>query len=353
MIRAFVARGHRVILVSPNGPERPALEAMGIEFVALSNLRRRGLNPLRDLALLLELAKIYRQHKVDWAFHFTIKPVIYGSLAARWVGVKNICTLTGLGYTFLSGKKTNSLVRKLYQMAIRKADLVLFHNPDDRALFVDDGLCSAEQSSVVGGSGIRLEDFPLSPYSEAEPGRFLFAGRLLTDKGIREYVAAARVLRNTHPHYRFHVVGQIDEGNPAGIIREELEEWIAEGVIVYGGAVADIRPHLRKASVVVLPSYREGCPRVMLEAAATGRALLGTDVPGVREIVIDKQTGLRVPVESTDELADGMVRLMEGAEFSLESLGLSGRRLVADKFSEEAVVGVYWAEVGKGQSLLS
>ena len=341
------------MLVSPDGPERPALEQMGNVFVPLKNLRRPGLNPFRDFALLLELIAIYRKHDISQALHFTIKPVIYGSFATRWLARKNISTLTGLGYTFLSGKKTNFLVRQLYKLALQKADLVLFHNPEDRALFIEGRLCSPHQSAVVGGSGVDLTRFPISPYSEAEPGRFLFAGRLLTDKGIREYVAAARVLRSTHPHYRFHVVGQIDEGNPAGIIREELEEWIAEGVIVYGGAVADIRPHLRKASVVVLPSYREGCPRVMLEAAATGRALLGTDVPGVREIVIDKQTGLRVPVESTDELADGMVRLMEGAEFSLESLGLSGRRLVADKFSEEAVVGVYWAAVGKGQSLLS
>ena len=346
LIRTFLAAGYRVILVAPDGPERKFLAVTGAEFVVLNHLRRRGLNPLRDLALARELCHIYRKYGVTTALHFTIKPVIYGSLAARLAGVRNVSTLTGLGYAFIRGGFTSWLARGLYRLALRSAQVVFFHNPDDRQLFLDEGLVTAARSAVVGGSGLRLEDYPPAPYAEAIPGRFLFAGRLLVDKGIREFVAAAKLAKEQKPDLTFHVLGSIDPGNPAGIKSAELEAWVAEGIIAYDGVARDIRPHLRKASVVVLPSYREGCPRVLLEAAATGRALIGTDVPGVREVV-RPENGIRVPIYATEELAEAMLELAKPTA-DLAGMGLAGRNLVAAGFSEQAVVGCYLAAITGG-----
>lgn len=339
LIDAFLAKGYRVLLLAPDGPERANLEATGAYFISLDNLRRKGLNPLRDLALGRELYRIYRDQNVRIALHFTIKPVIYGSFAARRAGAQNICTLTGLGYTFLAGRKTNRLVRLLYRLALKRADVVFFHNPDDRDLFVRDGLVPASRAAVVPGSGLRLADYPVTPYGEAIPGRFLFAGRLLTDKGIREFVNAARLAKRQNPTLSFHLLGPFDPGNPAGIAAEELETWTREGIVEYDGVAADIRPHLRRSSVVVLPSYREGCPRVLLEAAASGRALIGADVAGVREVVKDGENGWLVPVKNVEVLAEVMLAAAEQA--SLASMGLAGRAWVKQEFGEEVVVGRY------------
>lgn len=341
LIRAFRQEGCRVLLITPDGPERDKVKLLGAKFIPLTYFHRSSMNPLRDAALIRELTDIYRRENVTHALHFTIKPVIYGSLAARWTGVINISTLTGLGYTFLSGKWTNLLIRQLYRIALSKARLVLFHNPDDRALFINLKLCTPSQSAVVGGSGIPLADFPVVPYSEAEPGRCLFAGRLLVDKGIRDYVAAARLARKRYPELQFHVVGPLDMDNPAGISSGELNRWIADGDIIYDGVAEDIRPHLAAASLVVLPSYREGCPRVLLEAAAMGRALVGTVAPGVREVVRDRRNGILVPQHSPQSLARVIINLLIDKEHSLKDFGDYGRRLVEEGFSDASVSNVY------------
>jgi len=339
LIRAFHAEGYRVILIAPDGPERSGLEDMGGIFIPLEHLRRRGINPLRELALTRELYRIYRRYEVNTALHFTIKPVIYGSFAARLAGTKNISTLTGLGYAFISGGSTLKLVRGLYRLALRSANKVFFHNPDDRQLFLHDGLVTEAQSVIVGGSGLRLEEYPLAPYSEAIPGRFLFVGRLLVDKGIRELVAAAKRAKAENPALSFHLLGPFDSGNPAGISASELNAWEKEGNIIYDGEASDVRPYLRKASVVVLPSYREGCPRVLLEAAAMGRALIGTDVPGVREVV-KTGNGLLVPLKAVDELVRAILQLSQPTA-DLEAMGRAGRALVAEWFAEDVVVKAY------------
>lgn len=340
LIDAFQEEGYRVLLIAPDGPEREKLEATGADFIPLSNLRRKGLNPLRDLRLLLELYRIYQQEEVKGALHFTIKPTIYGSFAARRAGSVNICTLTGLGYTFLSGKKTNKLVRMLYRLALGSADAVFFHNPDDLSLFVGDHLTPEAKSSVVAGSGLQLSDYPYTNYQEAIPGRCLFVGRLLTDKGIREFVAAARLAKARNPNLTFHILGPFDPGNPAGISADELETWTREGIVEYDGVATDIRPHLSRSSVVVLPSYREGCPRVLLEAAAMGRALIGTDVAGVREVVIDGENGWLVPVKTAEPLAEAM--LLAGVPGTpLEAMGQEGRKHVEHHFTVEKVVASY------------
>lgn len=343
LIRAFADVGDRVLLLAPADPDpvvRQHLAELPGTFLALRHLRRSGTNPLRDYALLRELTAVYRREAVTHALHFTIKPVIYGSLAAGNTSVVNISTLTGLGYTFIAGGWRSRVVRHLYRNALRTAHRVLFHNADDRRLFTEQNLCAAERSTVVGGSGIRLADFPTVDYARAQTGRILFAGRLLVDKGIRDYVTAARLLRRNRPHLRFHVLGPLDDGNPAGISRAELDAWVADGDIVYDGVATDVRPHLAAAALVVLPSYREGCPRVLLEAAATGRALIGTDVPGVRTVV-RPANGLLVPPRRPERLAGAVLELLGEPAARRRQRAAAGRALVEEVFSERKVVGMY------------
>ncbi|MEM1358121.1 MAG: glycosyltransferase family 4 protein, partial [Bacteroidota bacterium] len=339
LIKALVAAGHQVVLLAPEGPERPSLEAMGAEFIPLRHLRRKGMNPLRELRLLREFYRIFHRENVTVSLLFTIKPVIYGSLAARLARARNISTLTGLGFTFISTSTTSFIVRALYRMALRKADTVFFHNPDDLKHFVESGLVRKAQAAVVPGSGIALAKYPLAPYSEAIPGRFLFIGRLLVDKGLREFVAAARFAKKENPSLSFHVLGPFDADNPAGITPLEFDRWVEEGTIVYEGVTDDVRPHLRRAAVVVLPSYREGCPRALLEAAATGRALIGTDVPGVREVVVPGENGWLVPVRDGEALGRCFLRL--GDVESLVGMARAGRRRVNAEFSLKIVVKSY------------
>ena len=339
IVKALAAAGHEVYLIAPPAADGDPLRNLPATFLPLRHLRRRGTQPLRELLLARELYGIYRTHRIDRALHFTAKPVIYGSLAARRAGVKSIATLTGLGYTFLRGRLTAALMKRLYAFALRRTEAVFYHNPDDRALLLAAGVGTPERSFVVGGSGLPLAEFSLQPYRKAVPGRFLFVGRLLADKGIREFVAAAAALRARRPDLSFHAVGSPDPGNPASIGPEELARWRAAGHVVFHGQVDDVRPQLTAASVVVLPSYREGCPRSLLEAAATGRALIGADVPGVREVVRPEETGWLVPVSSARGLEAGMEKSL--TEGNLERLGQNGRALVEAGFSERSVCAVY------------
>lgn len=341
IVNALCKAGHKVYLIAPPDGSEELLEKLSATFLPLRHLKRRGIRPLQELLLARELYRLYRRHQIDRALHFTAKPIVYGSLAARWAGVKSIATFTGLGYTFLRGNITAALMKRLYAFALRRTEVIFYHNPDDRALLLKAGVGTPERSFVVGGSGIPLADFPVQPYELAIPGRFLFVGRLLSDKGVREFVSAAAAVRATHPELTFHAVGEPDPGNPASIGPEELSKWAAAGDAVFHGQVGDVRPHLTRASVVVLPSYREGCPRSLLEAAATGRAMIGTDVPGVREIVREGENGWLVRVRDATALAQAMMKAGVRLNKELEMMGAEGRRRIEEKFAEDEVITTY------------
>lgn len=349
LVRALVGAGYRVVTLAPPDPASGELTRLGTTFVPLPALHRRSRNPVRELRLLRQLYRAYRRQRVDAALHFTIKPVVYGSLAARLAGARNLSTLTGLGYSFLNGRLPRLLAGGLYRLALRWADRVFFHNPDDRDLFVTHGVVTAARARVVGGSGVDLGRFAVAPFGETVPGRFLFVGRLLIDKGIREFVAAAQMARTQVPGLSFDVVGTPDPGNPATVGEGELRAWRQRGDVAFHGAQADVRPFLRRAAVVVLPSYREGCPRVLLEALATGRPVVGCDVPGSRQLALPERTGWRVPARDPVALAAALVAAARTPHDELAALGRNGRALVAARFSEERVVADYLAAL---QSLL-
>ncbi len=342
LVRAMRKLGARVIAIAPPDEHSSRLEAeLGVTFVPLLKLSRKGTNPAQDLSLVLELARIYRKFRVDVALHYTIKPVIYGSLAARAVGVKNISTLTGLGYAFLTSGMVNRVVKQLYRRALRSAYWIYFQNADDRQLFLTNRLVPEQRSAVIPGSGIDTNRFSPSPDAQPEDLQFLFIGRLLYDKGVVEFHDAARNLRRRYPHATFHIVGGLDEGNPSGVPSSMVKLWEDSGDIVYHGQVSDTRPYIARSAAVVLPSYREGLPRVMLEGMAMGKPLVASDVPGCRDTIEDGRNGFLVEAQSAVSLAAGMEKIINSSPAQRAGMGAWGRQLALNRFAEPVIVRQY------------
>lgn len=295
---------------------------------------RAGLNAIHDLRALLHLIRLLKRIRPHVFLGYTAKAVIWGLLAARLARVpQRVALITGLGYAFTEGSGgLRTLVRLLayclYRQALRCATLIFFQNPDDRADFQRMGLIPPGVTvRLVAGSGIDLDRFPMEPLPPG-PIRFLLIARLLADKGIREYVEAARLLRRDWPETELHLVGGVDP-NPAGIAEAEVRAWHADGDVIWHGHLEDVRPILAQAHVYVLPSYREGTPRTVLEAMATARAVITTDAPGCRETVVDGENGFLVPVRDAKALAKAMERFL--IEPALISRMAAASRLIAEQ----------------------
>jgi len=331
------------------GEVRSELMAMGVT-VHLITLKRTGTNPLADFGTMAELWLLMRRIRPDYVMGYTIKPVIYGSLAAWLAGVPNRFSLvTGLGYAFTgeaSGKRglLRKLIQRLYRFGLSKNHKVFFQNPDDQALFRQlDLLPAAIPSTVVNGSGVDVADYAVT--SLPEKVSFLLIARLLGDKGVREYAEAAVKVRQQHPQATFKLVGWIDD-NPDAIDQRELDEWVGSGTLEFLGKLADVRPAIADCAVYVLPSYREGTPRTVLEAMAMGRAVITTDAPGCRETVVDGDNGFLVPVKDSDALAQAMLRFIEQPEL-IAQMGQRSRAIAEEKYDVHKVN----AEMLKGMGL--
>ena len=342
LLEALVHRGHRVVACAPAAPAPvvDALTTMGVTYRDVP-FRRAGMRLDEDLRALRALIGLFRELRPDIVLTYTIKPVIYGLLAARLVGVpRRFAIITGLGYTFvgadLKARLVGAAARQLYRLSLGGADRVFFQNPDDRALFERLGLLRGpDQAVLINGSGIDLDQFQPVPLP-SDGASFLLIARLLKDKGIREYIQAARQVRARHPGASFHLVGWLDQGNPAGIAEDELRAWIAEGVIHYHGRLEDVRPAIAATSVYVLPSYREGTPRTVLEAMAMGRPIVTTDVPGCRETVRDGVNGYLVPAQDASALAGALERFLREPNL-IEAMGRESRRIAVEKYDVRKV----------------
>lgn len=312
-------------------------------------LQRTGMNPVKDLSVLFSLRKLMRQIHVDYVLGYTIKPVIYGSLAAWMAGVENRSSLiTGLGYAF-TGEATGlrkvlrSLIQQLYRFSLSRNRLVFFQNPDDEALFRQLSLLKpAVPSCVVNGSGVDVAEYTVAELPETPS--FLLIARLLGDKGVREYAQAAALVKQRFPDVSFRLVGWIDD-NPDAIKQAELDAWIAAGTIEFLGKLSDVRPAISDSSVYVLPSYREGTPRTVLEAMAMGRAVITTDAPGCRETVVDGDNGYLVPVQDVSALAAAMIKLVESPA-RVTAMGARSRQMAEDKYDVHKVNAVMLREMG-------
>lgn len=351
LIAALQARGLQVHVAAPDLPQgdpiRQQLQARGV-VVHQVPLRRTGTNPVADLQTLWSLWRLMRRVRPDCVLGYTIKPVIYGSLAAWLAGVpRRFALVTGLGYAFQQqgqGGTLQALVQRLYALALTRVHAVFFQNPDDEALFRDRGLVApGARTCVVNGSGVDVGAFAVAPLPPGPPC-FLLMARLLGDKGVREYAQAAQRVRAQHPGVRCLLVGWIDT-NPDAIARQELDTWVANGSLEFLGRLQDVRPAIAACSVYVLPSYREGTPRTVLEAMAMGRAVITTDAPGCRETVIDGDNGFLVPVKSVDALEQAMLQFVANPALAAR-MGLRARKIAEDKYDVHKVNAVMLHEMG-------
>ncbi len=342
LIQDLAARGHEVIGCAVGEDEAVArqLEAWGARYVPV-NLQRTGLNPAADLATAVSLVRLFRQLRPDAIFSYTIKPVVYGSLAAWLAGVpRRFSMITGLGYAFMGTnwkqRLVGSVARTMYRAALTTNQGVFFQNEDDAFLFVRLGLVDSARVTLTGGSGVDLEHFAAAPIS-TRPVRFLMCARILVEKGVREYFEAARIVKQRFPDAEFAFVGPFDLGNPAGISQAELEAMNAGGHVRVFGGTDDVRPFFRDCAVYVLPSYREGTPRTVLEAAAMGRPAVTTNSPGgCPQTVRDGLTGFLVPPRDSAALAEAMAWFLQHPD-RIQPMGEAGRRHMAERFDVNVV----------------
>lgn len=349
LLRELVALGHQVRAFAPEQDDAviARLAKLGASFEQVP-LVRTGLNPIADLRTLGALTGALRRFGAETTLAYTAKPVIYGTLAARLAGVGRRCAMiTGVGSALVArrgaGRLVAQMMRLLYATALRQAHVVLFQNPDDQRLFTELGLLGpGTEVRRIHGSGVDLAHFAPAPLPNAPGPIFLMIARLLRDKGVVEYVEAARDVRRTHPSARFLLLGGLD-ANPSAVTPGELQAWREEGTIEYLGTTDDVRPALASCHVCVLPSYGEGMPRSVLEAMAMGRPILTTDVAGCRETVEQGVNGLLVEARSVAALAEGMRALANAAGPTpgpLEEMGRASRALAERRFDVRAVNSV-------------
>jgi len=342
LIKTLIKHGHRVILSAPENDFKKELEGMGAEFVQIP-LVRTGLNPIKDIYTLISLIRTMKEKEPDIVFSYAIKPVIYGSLAARIMKIPRVISLiTGLGYVFTGSswkhRVLQNLVCFLYRQALKGNDVILFQNPDDLNLFRERNILSVKNKAVlVNGSGVDVVKFNYAE-PKTQPLSFLLIARLIWDKGIGEYVEAARQIKSRYPDVIFKLLGPFDS-NPAAIEKEQIDAWVAEGIIQYLGEVDDVRPIIADSSIVVLPSYREGTPRSVLEAMAMGRPVITTDAPGCRETIIHGVNGFLVPIKDSAALADVMEQFILNKELILK-MGAKSRVIAVEKYDVNKVNNV-------------
>ena len=346
LIRGLREQGYEPVVIAPIDPDgEERMTKLGLERIVI-HIDRSGLNPFADFGLMLTYRSILKRLRPIAYLGFTIKPNVYGCIAARMLGVPALANISGLGTVFIKRGPLLALVTALYRFALSRAAVVFFQNPDDRALFVERRIVRPDQARLLPGSGVDLDRFKPAPLPDG-PVTFLFIGRLLGDKGVREFIEAARQLRRELPDARFELLGPLDEGNRTAIGKDELDRWVAEGAIDYLGGTDDVRPFIARATVVVLPSYREGLPRSLLEAGAMARPTVATDVPGCREAVVDGETGFLCRARDSRSLAEAMKRLAALSAERRKAMGLAARRRVEEKFSETVVISAYLGELGK------
>ena len=342
LMRALQAAGHTVVAVAPDDAYAQRIRDAGIALEAVP-ISGGGTQPLRELQSVLRLGAVFRRHRVGLVLSYTPKGNLYSALACIALRIAFVPNVSGLGRAFIRRSLVTQVAKTLYRLTFRRARRVFFQNLDDMAVFVDSGLVHASQAERLPGSGVDLGRFVPTPLvaRAADAPVFLLVARMLWDKGVGEYVEAARRVRALYPGARFQLLGFLDVANPSAIARTQMQAWVAEGVVDYLGPTDDVRPYLAAADCVVLPSYREGVPRTLLEAAATARPIITTDAPGCRDAVVDGQTGLLCKVADAADLTDKVLRFMALTQAERHAMGQGGRAHVQQHFDEQTVIARY------------
>lgn len=339
-VRALLRQGHEVHAIAPIDEYSYTLIREGCEFHPVE-MDSRGASPLKDISLTLELATIYKSVRPDIILHYTIKPNIYGTLAATLLGIPVINNVCGLGTVFLKKGFASRVAKWLYKIAFRFPKKVFFQNEEDLQLFIDKKLVSRDRVDLLPGSGIDLSAFTPSAVRKSPVFSFLMVSRIIRDKGVREYIEAIRILKSKGFKARFQLLGAMDPLHKSGISVEEVEGWIKEDLVDYLGRADDVRPYVNQAHCIVLPSYREGSPRSLMEAAALARPIITTDVAGCRQVVEDGVNGWLCKPQDASDLASAMIHMMCVPEDERAKMGGMGRKKMEREFSDEIIVRKY------------
>lgn len=345
LMLALRAAGHEVVAVAPDGGDAARLQAQGLLFEPVP-ISGAGTNPLHEIGSVFALARVFRRHRVDLVLSYTPKGNLYSALACIPAGRCFVPNVSGLGRTFIRQSLVTRVVKLLYRGTFGRARHVFFQNQDDLDTFVRAGLVPARLTERLPGSGVDLQRFQPSapPPRDAGAPVFLLVARMLWDKGIGEYVKAARQVRAQHPGARFQLLGFTDVANPSAITRQQIDQWVSEGVVEYLGATEDVRPCLAEADCVVLPSnYREGVPRTLLEAAATARPVITTDAPGCRDTVRHGITGWLCQPADASDLARCMLDFIATPAAERAQMGARARAFMEECFDERRVIDRYLA----------
>lgn len=332
LVKKIIKAGYEVIITGPNRDNVENVEALGAKFVEIP-MNKNGVNPLKDFAYMNALRKLFKKEKPDIILGYTSKPVIYGSMAGRLAGVPHkVAMVTGAGYAFTAKTKKAKIIKLimsiLYRIGFICADTVIFQNTDDKEQFVNEKLVRADKCEIVNGSGVNMEKFSFEPYPQQMT--FFMLSRVMYSKGIREYLEACEFVKAKYPEVRCMLLGAC-EGIQDSLSQEDLDTYIKKGIIEHFGETDTVADYYKQCSVYVLPSYREGTPRTVLEAMSMGRAVITTDAPGCRETVINGETGFLVPIQNGQAVAEKMIEFIEHPELVV-TMGRKSSEYCKNKF---------------------
>jgi glycosyltransferase involved in cell wall biosynthesis len=341
LITSLSKDGYELVVLAPDDDYSDKLQEAKV--IPLKHLDRKSMNPIKDFALSLELFSVLKKEKPSCVMTFTIKPNIYGSFACGLLKIPLIANITGLGYLFIKTKRqlVHVFIDFMYRVAFRFPRYYVFQNSEDVSMFISRYKIGSEKCLITPGSGISLDKYQYSKLPESKTDSFLMVARVLVDKGVKEYITAATILKEKYPNVKVTLIGPIDSKNPAGISLQKLNSLNANDVVDYLGEKKDVREYLAQCSCFVLPSYREGTPRTNLEAMAMGRPIITTDVPGCRETVEEGINGFFVPPKDAKALADAMIKLVELPYEQKLAMGKYSRAKAEKEFDEKIVINKY------------
>ena len=341
LVEKLMSKGYHVTSIAPFDRYSQMIKEIGCEYINI-NIDNNGKNPLKDLKTLFDFCRIYSQIRPAVILHYTTKPNIYGSVAARLAKIPFINNISGLGSTFIHKGVTNLIVRILYQLSQGRSHKVFFQNPDDFKLFTQSRLVRSDKVDLLPGSGVDLHKFFPQKKERTQKFCFLLIARLLWEKGVKEYVEAARILRESCSDLEFQLLGFVENNNPRSVSEKQIRDWEQEGCVIWLGSVEDVRPHIAEADCVVLPSYyREGTPRSLLEAASMGKPLITTDAIGCRQVVDEGVNGFLCKQKDSFDLASVMQKMLRLTDEQRMAMGKKGREKMVREFDEQIVISKY------------
>jgi len=341
LLKSLQKEGHEIYAVANEDEYSVKLVNEGFHFEAI-NSNNNATNPLEDLKTIYSYYKIYKKIQPDVICHNAIKPNIYGTIAAGLLNIPTVNNISGLGTLFIKKSFSTKIAKFLYKFSQKKATKVFFQNNDDLNLFIKNKLINTSKVQVIPGSGVDTSRFiPNADKKEDSSFQFLFIGRLLYDKGIREYVDAVRLLKNKYPTVKFNILGPLYENNATAITQETLDSWIKNNEIIYLGQTDQVEEVMKNMDCVVLPSYREGLSKVLIEASSMGLPIVTTNVPGCRDVVIDNETGFLCEVRNSEDLAKKMEKILLQSVEERKEMGDKARKRAIAVFDEQIIIQHY------------